>query len=311
MAPAVSIIVPAYNAETSLGRCLASITAQTFADYEVIIVDDGSSDDTLKIAEHFRTRDNRFTVIHQENLGVSAARQTAIDHVHGEYTLFVDSDDYIAPEMINLMYQSASKYNTDVVICDFMMVWEEKTEYWCQRPESFEREQMIGSLLYLCSLCNKLVRTSCYKTHNIRFDDKINASEDQLFMLKVFFHNDPIAVSYVDKPLYTYDHTKNGNSITNKGISASKRLLPLRLVRDMYDLSSIEGAFNNAILHIAYDYLRRPDLCSDYRADFWEFRKNIIKAKGFPTRTKMLVLLGLFGLRIPIDRIKAIIKPIP
>ncbi len=294
MNPVISIIVPAYNAERSIKRCLDSIVSQTFGDFEVILIDDGSTDGTGEIADSYSARDERFVVMHKKNEGVAATRQFGLDHVRGEYTLFIDSDDYVAPSMLEKMYLSARENNSDMVICDFKLIRRpSQIEYWNQQPASFNREDLIGAMFYFCTLWNKLIRTSCYRKQNIRFAEKVDAGEDQLFILRVLAKNDPFRVSYVGEALYFYDLTQNENSISNTGVSAEKRLLPLVLFSKEFDISSVQAAFDNAILHIAYDYLRRPDLCANYRMTFGPHGKSIRAAKGFPPHVKALVLLHL------------------
>ena len=304
MNPAVSIIVPAYNAEKTLGRCLDSVAMQSFRDFEVLIIDDGSKDATGKMADDYSSRDSRFKVIHKKNGGVAAARQDGIDRVCGEYTLFVDSDDYIMPEMLQELYQSAIDQQADLVICDFHLIRNDKIEYWNQRPVSMGWEQLIGAMFYFCPLWNKMIRTSCFRNHGIRFVEGINAGEDQLFLLKVLACNPDIKAVYVNKPFYQYDLTQNNNSISNTGVSAEERLLPLFIFRNEYDITPVQAAFDNAILHIAYDYLKRPDLCQDFKKDFGPLKKNIKTARGLPIHTKVLVLLRLKGIRIPVGRKK-------
>ncbi|MBQ9310953.1 MAG: glycosyltransferase family 2 protein [Bacteroidales bacterium] len=309
MNPAVSIIVPAYNAERHIRRCLDSISVQSFRDYEVLIIDDGSTDTTGQIADIYANQDPRFVVLHKKNGGVSAARQDGIERARGEYTLFVDSDDYISTEALHELFSAAKSNDADLVICDFTLTRkDEKTEYWHQQPDSMDRNWLIGSMLYICPICSKMIRTKCYRAHNIRFEEGINAGEDQLFFLRILAANDTIKCAYVGKALYQYDLSQNSNSISNSGVNASKRLLPLQLFRNEYDITPMQAAFDNAILHIAYDYLKRPDLCPDFKADFHSFRNNIKSAKGFPLYVKLLVLLRLHGIYISVDRLKRVFK---
>lgn len=304
MTPALSVIVPAYNAEKSLQRCLDSIVKQSFRDFEVLIIDDGSQDSTGEIADEYAALDKRFTVLHKQNCGVAAARQDGIERANGAYTLFVDSDDFILPNMLHELYQAALSETADLVICDFDLIRSDRVEHWHQRPISLEREALMGAMFYFCPLWNKLIRTACYRDFGIRFSAGINAGEDQLFMLKILAENQTIKVAYIGKALYQYDLTQNADSISNSGVSAEKRLLPLILFRDGYDITPAQAAYDQAILHIAYDYLKRPDLCPDFKKDFGPFKKNIRAARGLPLHTKLLVLLRLHGVAIPIGSLK-------
>ena len=116
--PKVSIIVPVYNVEKYLRRCIDSILRQTLTDIEVILVDDGSFDSSGKICEEYARKDSGLRVIHQKNAGVAVARNTGLDIASGDYIAFVDSDDYIEPNMYQSMMQVANQYDCDVVLCD-------------------------------------------------------------------------------------------------------------------------------------------------------------------------------------------------
>ena len=114
---AISIIVPVYNAEKTLPRCIDSILAQTFTDYELILVDDGSSDGSLSVCSAYAARDSRIRVLHQENAGVSAARNAGLDAAAGKYIMFCDSDDEVEPEWCALLHQEIEAHPDSWVLC--------------------------------------------------------------------------------------------------------------------------------------------------------------------------------------------------
>ncbi|WP_446424620.1 glycosyltransferase family 2 protein, partial [Mailhella sp.] len=114
----LTIIVPCYNAEKYIDRCLSSIYNQTYKNFECIVIDDGSTDNSATLCDKFSAKDSRFIIIHQENRGVSAARNAALDIARGEYIGFVDADDYIDVDHFELMLASAEKFKTDLVLCD-------------------------------------------------------------------------------------------------------------------------------------------------------------------------------------------------
>ena len=119
----ISVTVPVYNVEKYLPRCLESLLNQTFKlDYEIICVDDGSTDNSGKILDDYAQKFSKIKVIHQENLSLSEARNTALKYVTGKYTMFVDSDDFISPNALEELYNYAEKHNSDVVIFDFFRV---------------------------------------------------------------------------------------------------------------------------------------------------------------------------------------------
>ncbi|MBQ4406188.1 MAG: glycosyltransferase family 2 protein [Bacteroidales bacterium] len=124
----ISIIIPIYNTEKYLAKCLDSILAQTFDSWEAILVDDGSKDGSGKICDDYVAKDSRFKVIHKQNEGVSIARLTAYNHCSGEFVTFVDSDDYITNNMLEKMYSYIQEYNVDMVVCKNFDVYHDRIE---------------------------------------------------------------------------------------------------------------------------------------------------------------------------------------
>ena len=125
----ISVIVPVYNVEKYLPQCLNSIINQTYKNIEVVLVDDGSTDDSGNICEEYKKNDERIIVVHQKNSGLSAARNVGIEISTGEYITFIDSDDYISPDYIENLYSALEQYSADIAICDLKKV-SEKVELW-------------------------------------------------------------------------------------------------------------------------------------------------------------------------------------
>lgn len=122
MNPLVSVIVPVYNVEKYLHRCIHSLINQSYLNLEIILVDDGSTDRSPSICDEYEAKDSRIKVIHKKNAGLSSARNVAIDIMCGEYVVFVDSDDYVSCDMIEKFIDSSLKYNVDVVVADYTIV---------------------------------------------------------------------------------------------------------------------------------------------------------------------------------------------
>lgn len=184
----ISIIIPVYNIEKYIRECLDSVVNQTYKDLEIIIVDDGSTDNSGAICDEYVSRDKRIKVIHQTNAGAANAKNTALDHVTGEYVAFLDSDDFVSEDWISTMYQSMKQYNADIVECGFDKVFINQTvnsvaymdemvyspkEYFAQYFEHWE------SVLF----CNKLFRADLLK--NIRFRKERRCIDDEFFTYKV------------------------------------------------------------------------------------------------------------------------------
>ncbi|MBR4324303.1 MAG: glycosyltransferase [Bacteroidales bacterium] len=185
--PKISIIVPVYKVEKYLQRCLDSIKAQTFTDWECILVDDGSPDNSGMICEKYAVEDERFKVFHQNNAGVSAARNKGLDEAKGDWISFVDSDDWIEKEMLAKLFQSAISNHAEVVISGFNITdgIKKTNEYapsngWLKMPNDFKwYVQGPWSKLFLRSyLCN----------NDIRFPKGIVLAEDLFFTFQVFYN---------------------------------------------------------------------------------------------------------------------------
>lgn len=129
--PLVSIIVPVYNAQNSVARCLESICAQTWKELEIIVLNDGSRDDSLTICQQFQQKDPRIIVVDKENEGLSMTRNVGLQHAHGKYVQFVDSDDHIAPDFTEHMVTAAEEYDADLII----------SPYWMEIPLDVKKEQ--------------------------------------------------------------------------------------------------------------------------------------------------------------------------
>ena len=228
--PAVSVICPVYKAEKYLHRCVDSILSQTFKDFELLLVDDGSPDRSGEICDEYAAKDSRVRVFHKENGGVSSARQCGIDNALGEYTIHADPDDWVEPDMLEELYRKAKDEDADMVICDFYGEKDGKCKYIRQQPSSLEPEIVFKDLLQGLhgSCCNKLVKRVCYSLYNIRFPEDITLCED-LFVncsLTLF----PIKVAYLPQAFYHYDQLVNKNSLTCN-YSLDKVLSQVRFIK--------------------------------------------------------------------------------
>ena len=308
--PKVSVIIPAYNAEQYLARCLDSVVVQTMPDFECIIVDDGSTDKTGVIADSYAKKDARFQVIHQSNGGVAVARQRGIDTASGIYTIQFDADDWVEANILDEMLLEAKKTDADIVICDINVITPLEDITYSQKPISSDSQVVLGLIMHElhCSLCNKLIKRECYTKFNIRFP-VAKLSEDQYILLCLLSH--PIKIGYTCNTLYHYDQTQNPNSLTKGEINAIARLNSLELFAESNDISDVQDYFDRAVLQIAYDVLSFPkNNCRDYSKIFKKHLPSFYRAKGYPFRVKVLVLLRIYGIYIPIYPIKKIWKKI-
>ena len=199
----LSVIVPVYNVEKYLAQCLTSIVDQTYRDLEIIIVDDGSTDNSLQICEGFAANDSRISVIHQINGGVSVARNTGIEVATGDYLTFVDSDDWLDNEMYEKMVEQIKKSpGLDIVMCDstlFTKNFEIKSTDFIRKGH-YSKPQIVSELypvllvtedlgkIPIISACTILIKRDILVSHLIRFDQDLRYGEDYLFMPEVMIH---------------------------------------------------------------------------------------------------------------------------
>lgn len=212
----ISIISPVYKAEAYLSRCLDSILAQTFKDWELILVDDGSPDRSGVICDEYAARDSRIKVIHKANGGVSAARQDGLDEATGEYVIHVDPDDWIEANMLEGMYGKALSDNADMVICDYVEDSAASSKTIKQAPSDLSSKVVFKELFHDLhgSCCNKLIRRSLFKMYGIRFPDGYTILED-LYVTAMLCSHD-IRISYLPKAFYHYVLGENSNSLGHK-----------------------------------------------------------------------------------------------
>ena len=211
----VSIIVPVYKAEKYIHQCIDSLLAQTYSNIEVILVDDGSPDNCGKICDEYAAKDCRVKVIHQQNGGVSVARQTGIDHATGEYSIHADPDDWVELNMIEELVAKAVADNADMVICDFYRESKYGNNYDSQNTgNDLTASAVLREILYqrLHGACwNKLVKRS--RIEGIGFTpEDLCILEDELYNIRILARK--IKVSYLPKAFYHY-RVENEHSLCN------------------------------------------------------------------------------------------------
>ena len=231
--PKVSVIVPIYNTEKYLHRCIDSILGQTFTDFELILVDDGSTDKSGKICDEYAKKDSRIVVVHKENGGVSSARNNGLDIAHGEWITFVDSDDYISDNMLS-SFDIEFEDNSDMKIGTI-------TSFGYNANVSGPTSDRIISIddlslhtkqLNIQSPCSKLYKVSIIKNFKIYFDKNIRVSEDLLFNIEVLLRCSYISLHY--NVSYYYD----------KSVEFSSKHY-LRVDELQYNLNKITIAINS------------------------------------------------------------------
>lgn len=207
--PKISVIVPVYGVELYIESCLRSIAAQTFSDFELILVDDGCLDRSVELAEaYLRTTALNWRVLHQENAGQGPARDHGVREASGEYVVFIDSDDTVSPVFLEELYTAAQTYHADVTFCLFQMVPKARVFQFSQQRGGYQcisQPEMLHR--FLCRtliplLPSMLIRRSLLLEHDIHAPAGCRFSEDVYVMWRVFAVAEQIC--YTSAPLYNY-----------------------------------------------------------------------------------------------------------
>lgn len=216
--PKISVIVPVYNAEKYLSRCIDSIIAQTFIDFELLLINDGSKDDSGDICDKYAIKDKRVKVFHKKNGGVSSARNFGIEKSIGTYISFVDSDDEVVSSYLKTLYDNIIK--SDIVFFSSVWYYEDGCESIITSGEyySCKRKEIESALFHLMKnetkhnllgfTWNKIFKSDIIKKHNIKFVENLSISEDEIFTLDYCQYIDSLCI--IKNPLYYYYRKKDG-----------------------------------------------------------------------------------------------------
>ena len=247
----ISIIIPVYNVEKYLERCLDSVTNQTYKNLEIILIDDGSKDKSGSICNKYLKKDKRIQVIHKKNMGVSVARNDGLKVISGEYVIFLDSDDWIQPDMIEKLYNNLITYDVDVSICNFYISVEYKKEY--VKDSEGKNDLVIDNVIDMYNLIfdnkkvggylwNKLIRTSVIKNNEIYFNENVAIEEDVIFMIDVLKNCRKICYS-PKNILYHYRQRKDSAVNFNYTLKDLTKLYSLEKkleIKSKYSLSTLD-----------------------------------------------------------------------
>ncbi len=237
--PMVSIIVPIYNAEKCLARCVDSILNQEYTDFELLLMDDGSKDSSPQICDAYAAKDSRVRVVHKENSGVSATRNMALDMATGKYLQFLDADDWITPNATKLFVEAAEENQCEMVIADFYRVVGERVSHKGNiEEEGVLTREVYAELMmenpadfYYGVLWNKLYRRDIVETHRLRMDEKVTWCEDFLFNLEYIRYCNAFYALQV--PIYYY--VKTEGSLVSQGMSITKTIKMKLMVFEYYN----------------------------------------------------------------------------
>lgn len=227
--PKVSIIVPVYKVEMFLRECLDRIKLQTFADWECLLIDDGSPDDSGKICDEYALADSRFRVFHVNNGGVSSARNIGLDNMAGEWVMFVDSDDVIAENALEICVKYVEMNSLDILQFSYTRKKDDLCKIDGENTDVLDLDAFVKSKKLLVSVWGNLLRASIVQSNNLSFDSRLKLAEDQLFIFN--FMNKAKRFQKIGDCLYWYRNNLSSatyNQKTDDMICSLKTLVGLK-----------------------------------------------------------------------------------
>lgn len=284
--PKVSVIVPVFNSENLLNKCLDSIKNQSLNDIEIICIDDGSTDNSFKILEDYKSHDSRFKIFQQENEGAGSARNKGIENSHGEYLLFVDSDDYIEKETCEKLYEQANRLDCDLILFNSMRHFENNRDlnlihfkenkdidysirvfdYEYFKDRIFDGEYGV--------IWNKLYKSCFIKDNNISFP-KHKIYNDVEFHVKTTILAKKI--SYVGEIFYHYNRLGH-SSLQTSFVKTNHALVFFDVLYALFDFlveNDLFDDFKNEFINFTIFELRNKlkSISNDYKQEFFEKTK--------------------------------------
>lgn len=262
--PKISLIIPIYNVEEFLEQALESVKNQTFKDFEVILVDDGSTDKSLDISKKYCAENENFKLIEQENKGPGAARNAALKISRGEYIAFMDSDDYLEPKFLESLYNAAVESGADIACCNFNMYYPEKDLKihmpFSSIPGVYSKTKALRKLILDMGIhyfvWNKLSKRKIFFENNIEFDDMY--FEDIATSPKLFYYAEKIVL--ISDSLYNYTSRHTSILHTMNAEKINDFIRSLGVIRNFLESEKAFCYYNNHL----WVYSQRVKLVSYY-----------------------------------------------
>lgn len=293
VSPQISIIVPVYNTEIYLRRCIESLLSQVYTDFELLLVDDGSTDKSGIICDEYAAKDSRVHVYHKENGGVSSARNLGLDKARGEWVTYVDSDDYVDAAYCSELLKYSK--DVDVVTCDMIIVDGDRETYlesydWKDAGARSVGEYIVGS--YTC-VWGTLQRRSLYDEYKLRFPSGIKYCEDFHLMFKLYTYAKN--VRRLDKGLYYYyQHPNSAVHNRNEETDRGERWV----CTDLMEFADREGLIKESeqylswrLLYASVSMLRTPKRYREFSELYTRKRKYIFSCMFLSKRQKLIAWL--------------------
>lgn len=306
MSEKISVIIPVFNVENYIRESLDSLLNQTYSNWEAIVVDDGSTDSSPKILSEYANQDQRIVVIRQENSGVSSARNTALRKLTGDYVLFLDPDDFIHPQLIEIALSSLKKHNTPLIVFGAQKFYRNTkvAQSKVELDQSAFRD--IGKIDFFSLMFNEqhhskyckggYVYTKLYKKELLTdcfFDDKLSYYEDEAYSNQIYNKLDSnFRTVYLDYPLYFYRQRASSAIRANRIRRLFAQYSCRKSILRQHNPNTEEYRTIDHARLVCLIKLMQISLLSGYSGAFSLFRKILLSRKDIPLRTLLPYLTG-------------------
>ena len=272
----ISIIIPVYNVEKYLNRCVDSILSQTFSDFEVLLIDDGSPDNSGKICDEYAVKDNRVRVFHKKNGGVSSARNLGLDKAIGDYIMFVDSDDWISDDCLEVCMKEITKNDLDALQFGFISVHDEKEiPQMKEQTQVYNGEQYINANNFNVCVGGGLYKRYIIEDNSLKFPVELKLAEDQIFILNFFRYAKRI--KYLNAAMYYY--LQRGDSAVHNSKSEDMLLSCDYLIEFSQQWPSCKYHVDSLIIFFILSMIKNGDVsCSSLRSIYEKQNIKVLKS---------------------------------
>lgn len=250
--PKVSIIIPVYGVEKYIVKCIESIKSQSFKDFEAILINDGTKDHSIEIAKDRIAGDHRFIILNKENGGQGSARNLGLDNAKGDYIAFIDSDDYIEPDYLRLMYEKITLENADICTCNvrYVDMKGDTVRLFTNRPSEYRKNNDYLMVAWYISnfMWDKLFHRDIF--NNFRFDTSLRTNEDVYILFELIYGKNITSVSE-----YLYNYVQRPHA-TSKGAPPSLINDRLKIIEKKLSFSIEKFGHKNHEEYLNYAYLK-------------------------------------------------------
>ncbi len=318
----VSIIVPVYNVEGYLKRCVDSILSQTYSNIEIILIDDGSTDSSGQLCDEYQKKDNRIKVEHKQNGGLSSARNAGLDIATGDYIAFIDSDDWVEPNFIERLRTLLIETNSDMSACTFCRTKGDIAQRLCFDTSveiitnkkfdcAFKEESYAGYA------CNKMFKREIFEKNELRFDEKIFHGEDSPFVVEFLQYVQKIAFTKEDLYYYYFreDSITKSVRLTDKYLSilyAREKTMALLKERNEKCYDVCKAAYLDILSKIKFmamiDKSKYFSIYQSTREKIKTSKKGLFSLRGVGLKRKLKLFIMIYFPKIVSKRYNKKIK---